>query len=101
MHVATVKMPQEEARKKLRACRQQLHKRADDEYVALEKGYAALAAGTPLIEVEIALRTCPVDETGRPLLAIARADEISRLLEFGSLAPELCDQRILESGQLG
>lgn len=74
MEVATVQMSQEEARKKLQACRSQLHKRADDEYKALEKGYAALAVGTPLIDVEIALRDCPVDEIGRPRLAIARAD---------------------------
>lgn len=74
MNVATVQMSQEEARAKLQACRTQLRRRADEEYEALEKGYAALAAGTPLIDVETALRDCPVDAIGRPRLAIARAD---------------------------
>lgn len=74
MEVATLQMSQEEAHQKLRACREQLHKRADDEYTALEQGYAALAKGTPLIDVEIALRDCPFDEKGRPRLAVARAD---------------------------
>ena len=74
MNVATVQMSPEAARKKLQACRSQLHRRADAEYEALEKGYAALAAGTPLFDVELALRDCPVDEIGRPSLAVARAD---------------------------
>lgn len=74
MNVATVQMSQEAAREKLRACRSQLHRRADEEYAVLEKGYAALAVGTPLIDVEVALRDCPVDAIGRPRLAIARAD---------------------------
>ncbi len=84
MEVATVKMPPEEARRKLRACRQQLHKRADEEYEALEKGYAALAKGTPLIDVELALRDCAVDEKCRPRLAIARADRKQVRVQWGA-----------------
>ncbi len=74
MDVATITMPKEEAKKKLRACRAQLHRRANGEYEALQEGYAALASGTPLIDVEDVIRNAPVDEKARPRFAIARAD---------------------------
>lgn len=82
METTKIEMSQEKAREKLQAVRRQLHVRADDEYKALEKGYAALAHGTPLIDLEATMRDCAVDDFGRPRLAVARADRKQVYVEW-------------------
>jgi hypothetical protein len=74
MNVETMTMDPELARERLRSVRSQLHRRADDEYKALEQGYQALAEGTPLINIAEVIRAGGFDEKMRPRLAIARAD---------------------------
>jgi len=74
MNVSTITMPPEQAREKLAAYRQQLARRADAEYEAAAAGYAALAEGTPLLNITDVIRAAPCDEQGRPKLAVARAD---------------------------
>jgi hypothetical protein len=76
MNVQQLSMPREQAREKLRAVRQQLHRRADSEYQQLETAYKAAAQGKPLIMLSEALRTAPLDEKGRPRLAVSRADRV-------------------------
>jgi hypothetical protein len=82
MNVETITMDPTEARERLRAYRGALHKRADAEYEAAAAGYEALAEGTPLVRYEQAIRTCPRDEKGRPMLAIARADRQQVLMRW-------------------
>lgn len=74
MNVSTITMPKELAAAKLRAYREQLRRRADEEYEAAAAGYAALAAGTPLLNLTEAFAQTGLGEDGRPRLAIARAD---------------------------
>lgn len=74
MNVATISMPVEEAERKLAAYRVQLRRRANEEYSAAAKGYAALAQGRPLLNLSDAFNSVGVGEDGRPRLAIARAD---------------------------
>lgn len=81
MNVQQITMPRSEARRKLRAVRQQLHRRADAEYERLEQAYKAAAAGKPLIVLSDVIRNAPRDVKGRPRLAIARADR--RQVEVG------------------
>src|SRR5689334_16508278 len=75
MNVATLTIPKEQAREKLKAVRTQLHRRADAEYQALEAAYEQAARGRPLVDVRQAILDAPKDEKGRPRLAIARADK--------------------------
>lgn len=75
MNVAAMTMPPEDAVAKLRAARRSLHRRADAEYEALAKGYEALAKGLPLVNLAEAIRGAPLDEKGRPRLAVFRADQ--------------------------
>jgi len=74
MDIQTITMPAHEAREHLRQYRRQLHRRADAEYEAAAKGYEKLAEGKVLLDVGSAIRSAPVDEKGRPKLAIARSD---------------------------
>lgn len=76
MNVEQLTMPKAEAKRKLRYARQQLHRRADDEYKQLETAYRAAAQGKPLIVLSEAIRSAPRDERGRPRVAIARADRV-------------------------
>jgi hypothetical protein len=76
MNVAQMTLPKAEARRRLRATREQLHRRADSEYQQLESAYKAMANGKPLISLSEVLTDCPRDEKGRPKLAIARADRV-------------------------
>jgi hypothetical protein len=74
VNVSTITMPKEQATAKLRAYQEQLRRRADAEYEAAEAGYAALAAGTPLLNLTEAFAQTGLGQDGRPKLAIARAD---------------------------
>jgi hypothetical protein len=76
MDVQKLSMPKAEARTKLQYVRQQLHRRADEEYQQLETAYRAAAQGKSLIVLSTALRDAPRDEKGRPRIAIARADRV-------------------------
>lgn len=75
MNVATITMDQDQARAKLKAYRSAKHKDAEEHYRQLEEGYAALAKGTPLLNLDDVFRDVALDEKSRPKLAIARADQ--------------------------
>lgn len=74
MNVNSISMNQEDAQRKLAAVRVQLRRRADEEYEALESGYAALAEGTPLINLQESIVQAGLHSDHRPKLAVARAD---------------------------
>lgn len=82
MDVELIKMPKEEAHKKIEAYKKRLGKskgakvasEVNKEYQAAIKGYQALAEGTALLDLDEVFQNCPVDENGRPKLAIHRAD---------------------------
>jgi len=78
---------------KLRAYRQQLKRRVDEEYEAAVIGYEVLAAGSPLLDLREVFNTAGFHPDGRPKLAIARADRPQVMvrvernsLEFNALA---------------
>jgi hypothetical protein len=75
MNVATITMPPDLAREKLRAYRAAKHKDAEEQYRQCEEGYKALAAGTPLLNLDDVFRDVALDEKCRPKVAIARADQ--------------------------
>lgn len=81
MNVEQMTMPRAEARRKLRAVRKQLHRRADAEYQQLEVAYRALANGKPVIVLPDAIAGAPRDDKGRPRIAIARADRVQVRLQ--------------------
>lgn len=87
MNVALLAMPKSEARMKLRAVRQQLHRRADAEYERLEAAYKEAANGRPLLSLSEAIGNAPRDKRGRPRLAIARADRRQVALTFDGARP--------------
>jgi hypothetical protein len=74
MNVQTITMPRAQAARKLRACQQSLAQKANAEYEAAAAGYAALAAGKALLDLNEVFRECAYDPKGRPRLAVARAD---------------------------
>lgn len=74
MNVTTITMDPAAARAKLQAYQHQLHRRTDAEYEAAVLGYQALAAGTPLLNLEDVFAASGLGEDGRPRLAVARAD---------------------------
>lgn len=74
MNVELMTMEPEAARRKLEAYRSRRHADANEEYRRCEEAYAAMAAGTPLIDLQQVFATCPTDGKGRPKLAVARAD---------------------------
>ena len=82
MNVQTITESQESAKLKLTSYRAQLHRRADEEYESIAKGYEMLAKGLPLIDLGVVMRDAECDQHGRPNLAIARADR--RQVEFAS-----------------
>lgn len=84
MNVATMTMPVEQARVKLKAYRAQIHRRADAEYEAAAKGYEAMAQGKRLIDLHTVFRETGWDAKGRPKLAIARADRRNVELSVGT-----------------
>lgn len=74
MNVTTITMPKAEAQARLKDYRRSLHRRAAAEYAAVAEGLEQLAQGTALLNLADVFAACPVDERGRPRLAIARAD---------------------------
>jgi hypothetical protein len=74
MDVNLIEMPVDQAQAKLEAYRQQLRRRADDEYEQAVKGYAELAAGRSLLDLTEVFRETGLGEDHLPRLAIARAD---------------------------
>ena len=74
MNVPTIEMEPDAAQAKLDAYKQQLRRRADEEYEAAVAGYEVLAAGKPLINLTDAFNHTGLGDDGRPRLAIARAD---------------------------
>lgn len=79
MNVTTIQMEPEEAQAKLEAYRKALEGRhsaeVEEEWKAAELAYRELAKGTPLIDPFAAIRGCGWRPDGRPVLAIARADQ--------------------------
>lgn len=75
MNVSTLEMPKEEAREKLKAVRAQLHRKADAEYSQLEAAYRSVARGMRLLNISEVFTNCPLDDKGRPRLALMRADQ--------------------------
>jgi hypothetical protein len=75
MDVATMKMPREEARAKLKEYRRGLHRRADAEWEMAAVAYEAAAEGKALLVLSQVIANAPRDSQGRPRLAIARADQ--------------------------
>lgn len=84
MNVATITMDKEEAREKLRAYRADRHKDAEEVYRAAEAGYAALAAGTPLINLDQAIANGGFFDDMRPKLAVGRADRKEVYFQWNS-----------------
>lgn len=74
MNVPLIRMEPAEARDQLREYRKSLHRRADAEYVPVARGLAALADGTPILSLPLAIQAGGFDERMRPRLAIGRAD---------------------------
>lgn len=81
MNVETIQMPRADAEAALRTYRSQLETRLSAEvradYERIETAYAALAEGTPLIDLHRAIGGAGVDTAGRPVLAVCRADRKS------------------------
>jgi len=79
MNVSTIQMKPQEAREKLAHYRQRLADRhsaaVEEEFSAIEAAYAELAKGAVLIDPVEAIRSCGWRPDGRPVLAIARADQ--------------------------
>ena len=74
MNVSTIVMDEELARKKLVAYREQLRRRADEEYEAAAMAYEAMAQGRPLLNLVDVFQETGLGEDERPKLAMARAD---------------------------
>lgn len=83
MDVQTITEDPEVAKRKLAAVREQLQRRTDAEYEALEAGYEAILAGKPLINLQQAINSAGLGQDGRPLLAVARADRKQVYVEAG------------------
>jgi hypothetical protein len=75
MNVTAIEMKPAEAERKLTAYREFLAKRHNEEFDAVAAAYKELAKGTPLIDAGEAIRACGWRADGRPVLAIARADQ--------------------------
>lgn len=71
MDVSTITMDPVEARRRLESYRDAKRYAADTEYQRAATAYEALAEGTPLIVLSDAIRNAPMDDKGRPRLAIA------------------------------
>lgn len=80
MNVPTMTMPEEEARRKLKAYRAAKHKDAEQLYLEAAGAYEELAKGAILLQLSRAIQHGGFFESGCPKLAIARADR--REVEF-------------------
>lgn len=78
MDVPTITMDREEAEARLAEYRQGRRRRVARELAAewqrIEILYGELAKGTPVLDIEQVFHEAPLDERGRPRIAIARAD---------------------------
>ena len=74
MEVAQITMDPEAAKASLEKYRARLRRGADEEYSAAAVALEHLAAGQPLLDIGQVFLNVDLDEKGRPLLAIARAD---------------------------
>jgi len=87
MNVTAIQMDPAEAQRKLIAYREALsnrhNKAVEVEFDAAAEAYAALAKGTPLIDPAEAIRACGWRPDGRPVLAVARADQKRVSFEVG------------------
>jgi hypothetical protein len=84
MNVDLIEMPTDVAREELRKYRTSLHRRADAEYQEIAIGLEHLAKGTPLLQLSRVFADVPLDEKGRPRLAVARADRLRvRVSSYG------------------
>lgn len=70
----TITMDPQEARDRARVYRKALHRSAEEEYRAVLAGLEAMGEGYPVINYSVAIRDAPVDDRGRPMLAVARAN---------------------------
>ena len=79
MKAATIEMESAVAQAKLAAYREALagrHSKAvEEEYVAALRGFTELAKGTPLVDPFSVIREAGWRADGRPMLAMARADQ--------------------------
>lgn len=74
MNVSVFRMDQAEAEKKLVAYRQQLKRRANEEYELAAKAYEVAAKGLALLNLVDVFQQTGLGSDNRPKLAIARAD---------------------------
>jgi hypothetical protein len=94
MHTPLITEDPAQAREQLAAYNRQLHRRDDPEYRAIAQGYAELIAGRPLLNLRECFATVPLDEKGRPRLAIARADRRTVRLSFEGRSRMVFDTRM-------
>lgn len=74
MNVPTITMDPELAKAKLKAFRANKHKDAESLYAETATAYAALAEGTPILNLSLAIQAGGFFSDMRPKVAIARAD---------------------------
>ena len=86
MDVELVEMPVEEAKKRLEEYEDAARRSADEEIQSIRDGYAALAEGTPLVNLGDVIRSAPRDEKHRPMLAVARADRKEVMFSWANRA---------------
>ena len=88
MDIQTIEMDPQEASERLVAYRRHLEGRhcqaISDEYRAAVAGFEALATGTPLINLQEAIRSGGFDEKMRPRFAVGRADRKEVRFRWGS-----------------
>lgn len=84
MNSTLITMDPDAALAKLEAYRNERHKDAEEFSNACLEAYAALAEGTPLIELTRAIQEGGFDEQMRPRLAIAPADRMEVRFEWRS-----------------
>lgn len=84
MDVATITMPADEARRRLRSYERALSRRTDPEYQQIAVALDRLTEGTPLLVMTDAFRLAPRDDKGRPRLGLARADRRQVRLMFAT-----------------
>lgn len=76
MDVPTITMDRAEAARRCEHYRKALSRRADSEYETALIACEKLSTGTSLIDLDQVFAAAPVDEKGRPKLALARADRL-------------------------
>jgi hypothetical protein len=82
MNTPLIEMSKEEAHAKLQSYRKAIGRmtakrisaETKQQYQAAIDGYKALAKGTPVLDLDIAMQSCGFDDKGRPRLAICRSD---------------------------